>query len=96
LGRFAVHAAMVPPLAHAFHSSTGLPYDYSYETAAPVALGPAQRGVIPPQGLPTASAAALGRIAGGTAGAATSAIKVGPNGQHDRAKLAATTTERQQ
>jgi hypothetical protein len=37
LSRFAVHAALVPPLAHAIHSSTGLRYDYSYEIAAAVA-----------------------------------------------------------
>jgi hypothetical protein len=48
LGRFAAHAALVPPLAHAIHSSTRLRYDYSYESAAAVALGLAQRGVIPP------------------------------------------------
>ena len=66
LGRFAVHAALVPPLAHAIHSSTGLRYDYSYEIAAAVALGLARRGVIPPQDVPTTSGAALGRIAGGT------------------------------
>jgi hypothetical protein len=52
--------------------------------------------VIPPQGVPTTSGAALDRIAGGTSGAATSAIKAGPNGQHDRAKPVAKTTERQQ
>jgi hypothetical protein len=87
---------LVPPLAHAIHSSTGLRYDYSYEIAATVALRLARRGVIPPQGVPTTSGAALARIAGGTSGAATSAIKAGPNVQHDRSKPAAKTTERQQ
>jgi hypothetical protein len=43
--------------AHAIHSSTGLRYDYLYEIAAAVALGLAQRAVIPPEGLPTASGA---------------------------------------
>ena len=97
LVRFGAHALIVPPLAHAIHSSTGLPYDYSYDIAAAVAWGLARRGVmIPGQGGPTTSGAALGRIAGGTAGAATSAIKAGRNGQQDRAKPAAKTTERQQ
>jgi hypothetical protein len=40
LSRFAVHAALVPPHAHAIHSSTGPRYDYSYEIAAAVALSP--------------------------------------------------------
>jgi hypothetical protein len=84
------------PLRTPFIPSAGLRYDYSYEIAAAVALGLARRGVIPPQAVPTTSGAALGRIAGGTSGAAKSAIKAGPNGQHDRAKPAAKTTERQQ